>query len=420
MSNESIRAHDVFISYSKRDRKIAETVCALLEQQGIRCWIDYRDIPGGVSWPAQIVDAIEGAKVLVMIFSSESNASDQVFREVTNALESGITVIPVRISEVEPSKQLRFYLKGIHWMDAITEPIEGHIKTLASRIKGLVCEKPIIGSPSPLPSPLAPTPPASRTVWAGVIVLVAGMLAGMVWWFMQPSAARGDPTSANTPSQPGITTPVHSAIAITQFNEESFRELMKQAHEKYMGRNIVETDTLLIHLIEMGEAYARENPKSQSRWVRFVAEPWGLRASNSGWNDGNWEDARDYFQNAVNAARMAGTAGLEALSNALRGLAIAESKLGNETDFENQIKESLDVAKKVSFTHVVETYSYWASRMGETNKPEQAIMKYQTALNILDDQLKISPDDGWAKQRRSEINDALSRLTTTSSHTSGQ
>jgi len=35
-------AHDVFISYSSKDKTIADAVCARLEMRGIRCWIARR------------------------------------------------------------------------------------------------------------------------------------------------------------------------------------------------------------------------------------------------------------------------------------------------------------------------------------------------------------------------------------------
>lgn len=37
-------AHDIFISYSSRDKPITEGVCANLESADIRCWIAPRDI----------------------------------------------------------------------------------------------------------------------------------------------------------------------------------------------------------------------------------------------------------------------------------------------------------------------------------------------------------------------------------------
>ena len=42
-------AHEVFISYSSVDSTAGETVCLILEQNGISCWIAPRDITPGVA-----------------------------------------------------------------------------------------------------------------------------------------------------------------------------------------------------------------------------------------------------------------------------------------------------------------------------------------------------------------------------------
>jgi hypothetical protein len=51
-------AHDVFISHSSKDKLAADAACAVLEGEGIRCWIAPRDITPGAEWSASIIDAI--------------------------------------------------------------------------------------------------------------------------------------------------------------------------------------------------------------------------------------------------------------------------------------------------------------------------------------------------------------------------
>jgi len=52
-------AHDVFISYSSKDKSVADAVCATLEGRKIRCWIAPRDVSPGDSWAASIVKSID-------------------------------------------------------------------------------------------------------------------------------------------------------------------------------------------------------------------------------------------------------------------------------------------------------------------------------------------------------------------------
>ena len=113
-------AFDVFISYSHHDKPAADAACATLEAAGIRCWIAPRDIIPGTVYGGAIIDAIETAKILVLIFSGSANASPQIKREVERAVSKGIPVIPVRIENVVPSKTLEYFLSTPHWLDAFT------------------------------------------------------------------------------------------------------------------------------------------------------------------------------------------------------------------------------------------------------------------------------------------------------------
>ena len=42
--------HDVFISYSQKDKATADAVCRALEHNSVRVWIAPRDIPPGAKW----------------------------------------------------------------------------------------------------------------------------------------------------------------------------------------------------------------------------------------------------------------------------------------------------------------------------------------------------------------------------------
>ena len=62
-------AHDVFVSYSSQDKPTADAIVASLEANGIRCWIAPRDILPGTDWSESIVEAIEEAGTMVLVFS---------------------------------------------------------------------------------------------------------------------------------------------------------------------------------------------------------------------------------------------------------------------------------------------------------------------------------------------------------------
>ena len=129
-------AHDVFISYSSKDKPTADAVCAVLEAKGIRCWIAPRDIPFGADWTESIVNALEACKIMVLIFSQHANDSIQIKREVNLAVDNGVTVIPLRVEDIMPSKSLKFSITITHWLDAFPPPLENHLDLLAKSIRG--------------------------------------------------------------------------------------------------------------------------------------------------------------------------------------------------------------------------------------------------------------------------------------------
>lgn len=130
--------HDVFISYSSKDKPIADAVVASLENNSIRCWIAPRDILPGEDFPRAIIRAINESKVMVLIFSASANASPQVTREVTKAVSKGIVIIPFRIEDAPMSESMEYLIGLPHWLDALTSPLEQHINTLVRRVKGIV------------------------------------------------------------------------------------------------------------------------------------------------------------------------------------------------------------------------------------------------------------------------------------------
>ena len=127
--------HDVFISYSSIDKAAADTVCSVLEQNGISCWMAPRNITPGVDFSEAIIDGIRSSKVFVLVYSSNSNNSKQVIREVDRAVDAGLPVINLRLEDVPLSKQLEYYLSSVHWLDAMTPPPEEHVNKLSGVLK---------------------------------------------------------------------------------------------------------------------------------------------------------------------------------------------------------------------------------------------------------------------------------------------
>jgi hypothetical protein len=157
--------HEVFISYSHHDKAIADGVCANLEQAGIRCWIAPRDIAPGYDWPTAISDAIDHSRVLVLIFSSRSNSSQDVGRELILAANNNCIIVPFKIEDVAPEPGKKYYLARTHWLDAMDPPTQEQVDKLVSCVRSLLVEAgvelpPMSFPAKPIPTKVIKSPPA--------------------------------------------------------------------------------------------------------------------------------------------------------------------------------------------------------------------------------------------------------------------
>lgn len=152
-------AIDVFISYSSLDKNVADAVCHYMEAAGIRVWIAPRDVQPGVEWSEEIVNAITDSRVLVLVFSSNSNSSGQVKREIEIAVNRGLTILPYRIEDVLPSGSMEYFIGPHHWLDAMTPPLERHFKVLTEKVQLLLSKNDVDSAeavPKTIPRDLHP------------------------------------------------------------------------------------------------------------------------------------------------------------------------------------------------------------------------------------------------------------------------
>ena len=181
-------AHDVFISYSAHDKPAADAICAKLESRGIRCWIAPRDIKPGMTYGGAIIDSIDAARVMVLLFSADAGRSPQVMREVEHAVHKELVIVPVRLEDVRPSGDFEYFLSTPHWLDAITPPFDQHLDSVADSVGYWLGKTASDGAPSrPVPAPPAPITPSvtgksqRRPAIALAIVALVGIALAAVF-----------------------------------------------------------------------------------------------------------------------------------------------------------------------------------------------------------------------------------------------
>jgi hypothetical protein len=204
-------SHDVFVSYSTRDKPVADAVVSRLEQANIRCWIAPRDVMPGMVWAEAIIAALASSRLMVVVLSGAANESPQVIREVERAVASGAVVVPFRIESVEPTGAMAYYLAGEHWLDAMTPPLESHIGQLV-RVAQTLLDRPqtevaVAAEPAPVAVPQPATGSGGRRrmlvpglVAAGLVVAIGGAAAFFAGLPGDAPGALASPTASAIPS----------------------------------------------------------------------------------------------------------------------------------------------------------------------------------------------------------------------------
>jgi hypothetical protein len=215
--------HDVFISYSSKDKPIADGICANLEAAGLRCWIAPRDIHPGEDWPKAITTAISDSKVMVLVFSASSNSSEDVSREIILAATSRLVIIPFKIEDIEPEPGKRYYLARTHWLEAMNPPTREQIRTLVETVRsvvitvvpeGILQPKPPDMTVKEQPLPVAKSNTRSWSLWViGLLVVV--ILSILFWPKLQGMVASptATPTLTATTTLRPTSTPLPTATA---------------------------------------------------------------------------------------------------------------------------------------------------------------------------------------------------------------
>lgn len=252
-------AHDVFISYSTKDKAIADAVCAKLEEKDIRAWIAPRDVPPGTNFAEAIVNAIRDSKVFVLIWSGNANNSKHILIEINRAFDGGIPIIPFRIQEVQPSSAMSYYLSNTHWLDAYQPSWMAHIDKLTHIIKAnLGTQDDSVGSQQQEAD--LEIPSRRKLSWKTVLFALGAVLTLLVVWIGlvkldlfdsisgKPTQTTKEPTqrtqivsSMETPSSPILTSTTEATATATE-EKNTCQILFQSNRDGEMNLWLIEPD----------------------------------------------------------------------------------------------------------------------------------------------------------------------------------
>lgn len=129
--------HDVFISYSTKNKVAAFDICDIIEQEGVKCWIAPRDIPMGSEYGDIIDKAICYCKIFIVVYSEFSAVSKWVKGEINLAFEEGKYILPYRIDETPLKGAVRVMLNQTHWIDSYPD-YKTHFNDMLDSVKRII------------------------------------------------------------------------------------------------------------------------------------------------------------------------------------------------------------------------------------------------------------------------------------------
>lgn len=119
---------DLFISYSRKDTLIVNKICDVLDEQGIKYFIDRKGLAGGGEFPAELEEAIDSSILVLFIASKNSYSSKFTIGEITyafNSKEKG-NVIPYVIddSSLLDIRGMKLIFSNVNIRNIKNHPIE--------------------------------------------------------------------------------------------------------------------------------------------------------------------------------------------------------------------------------------------------------------------------------------------------------
>lgn len=123
--------YDIFISYSSKDKDIADKIVDVIESTGHSCWIAPRNIPYGTPYARAIMEGIDECNKFVVLITDNSIKSDDVLNEIDNAHAIKKVIIPVKLTETQLPRELNYYLSRTQWLNLNSDNPQEIVKLLA-------------------------------------------------------------------------------------------------------------------------------------------------------------------------------------------------------------------------------------------------------------------------------------------------
>ena len=182
---------DVFVSYKRENAAHVRKLAAALRIAGLDVWWD-EDIPASAPWEATIEKELANAKAVIVCWSPDAVASENVRSEARVAREDG-RLIQIFLRPCSPPL---FFgeRQGIDLSGWRGKPDDPRIAKIADAVRDLAVGKKSSRSETPTRRLRFD---ARICAVVAVVLLLAGSVAG--WWLLRPAKAAGPPILAVLP-----------------------------------------------------------------------------------------------------------------------------------------------------------------------------------------------------------------------------
>lgn len=89
----------VFISYSRGDKYLVLPLIALLRCAGLNVFVDVDNIEYGLDWKEAILQAVEAADRMILMWSESASKSEWVLWETSEATKQEKLIVPVMLDD---------------------------------------------------------------------------------------------------------------------------------------------------------------------------------------------------------------------------------------------------------------------------------------------------------------------------------
>jgi TolB-like protein/tetratricopeptide (TPR) repeat protein len=141
---------DVFVSYSREDKDRVLELTAKLRAAGVPLWMDVGGIDGAAMWGEEIVNALERAKVLLLMVTESAVRSHNVAKEVVLASERKGHILPVHLEPTQIPPSLKYPLAGIQHIEYFQGDPDQNLKIILRSLErvGVTINAPRAGTPA--------------------------------------------------------------------------------------------------------------------------------------------------------------------------------------------------------------------------------------------------------------------------------